>query len=248
MSACKEHRARLGEFLVGALDPRASGEVEKHIEGCGECSAELAELQRLEGVLWSAEPERVVKPGVRRIAVAAAALLAVGIAGVALVTFTGGVLALSPDQRTLFCLGSGVIQRYDLPTHAQLPDYMGPFSIFASDFALLPPFDGSGGAIVGSSSEQHRYDSSGALIQVYDLPNFANWRGISLDPDGTSYWTIGRLFGTSPFEVYRFDIDSGAVVAGPFPTGMPNVVNVRHCFARSAEREMQIKNLALYSV
>jgi len=91
MSACKEHRDRLGEFLVGALDPRASGEVEKHIEGCGECSAELAELQRLEGVLWSAEPERVAKPRVgRRLAAAAAVLLAAGIAAVALVTFTGG--------------------------------------------------------------------------------------------------------------------------------------------------------------
>ena len=89
MSACKEHRERLGEFLVGALDPRASGETERHIEGCGECSAELAELQRLEGVLWSAEPERVVKAGVRRLAVAALALLAAGIAAVALVTFSG---------------------------------------------------------------------------------------------------------------------------------------------------------------
>ena len=91
MSACKENREKLGEFLVGALDPRASDDMERHIERCRECSAELAELQRLEGVLWSAEPDRAARPGVRwRLAAAAAVLIAAGVAGVALVTFTGG--------------------------------------------------------------------------------------------------------------------------------------------------------------
>src|SRR5688572_28029238 len=91
MSACKEHREKLGEFLVGALDPRASDKLERHIEGCRECSAELAELQRLEGVLWSAEPARAARPRRSRpLAAAAAVLIAAGIAGTALVTSTGG--------------------------------------------------------------------------------------------------------------------------------------------------------------
>jgi anti-sigma factor RsiW len=55
---CSVHRERLGEFLVGALDPEASAAVERHLGECRTCGAELAELQRLEGILWSIEPAR----------------------------------------------------------------------------------------------------------------------------------------------------------------------------------------------
>jgi hypothetical protein len=58
MMSCEEVRPKLGEFLVGALEGAASAEVERHLEVCHGCSAELAELQRLEGILWGIEPGR----------------------------------------------------------------------------------------------------------------------------------------------------------------------------------------------
>ncbi|MEA3403277.1 MAG: zf-HC2 domain-containing protein [Armatimonadota bacterium] len=57
---CTEVRARLAEYQLGALDEAESAAVERHLQSCPECRAELEALERLDALL---EPmERVEAP------------------------------------------------------------------------------------------------------------------------------------------------------------------------------------------
>jgi hypothetical protein len=129
------------------------------------------------------------------------------------------LLDLSADQRTMFYTsrsGGGFFQihRYDVQTATDLSDFATLDNTHSiADFKLLPPGDGSGGAIVADSSIIDRVDGQGHVSQTYDLPSEESWFGIALDPDGRSFWAQ-----TTDGVVVRFNIASGAVDRGPLPS------------------------------
>src|SRR5205823_4836950 len=122
-------------------------------------------------------------------------------------------LALATDQCTLFysCEG-GRIQRWDVCARRQLPDFASlPGSGLAFAIRLLPPGDGSGGLLVADNADVKRLDGRGAVVQTYDVAGQPYWFALALDPDGTSFWSGGSNGGS----LYRFDLATGAVLAGP---------------------------------
>jgi len=123
---------------------------------------------------------------------------------------------LSADQRTMFFTsGAGVstrIHRFDVVSGINLPvfaDLGGTNPV--GDLRLLPPGDGSGGLIVGHDADIKRLNGTGAVVRTYDVPGEDGWSGISLDPDGASFWAVA----VDPGNVYRFNLATGAVDRGP---------------------------------
>ena len=104
------------------------------------------------------------------------------------------------------------MHRYDVAAGADLPDFadLGGTERIA-DVKLLPPGDGSGGAIVAQTTTIKRVNGSGDVVASYDRPGADTWFGIALDPDGQSFWAQT----TAPGSVFRFNIASGAVDRGP---------------------------------
>lgn len=121
---------------------------------------------------------------------------------------------LASDQKTMFYTSEGgLVKRYDVSgAGAQLADFT-PVAIGGTNFALrlLPPGDGSGGLLVAHSADIKRLDSTGAVVQTYDVAGENGWFALNLDPNGTSFWAGD--FGTNNF--YRFGIASGLVEVGP---------------------------------
>ena len=131
------------------------------------------------------------------------------------------LIDLASDQKTIFYTSrSGVVaseravHRYDVAAGADLPDFadLGGTQRTA-DLKLLPPGDGSGGLIVAQTTEIKRLNGAGQVVKVYDVPGEDSWFGIALDPDGRSFW--GQT--NDPGNVYRFNIETGAVDRGPLP-------------------------------
>jgi WD40 repeat protein len=79
------------------------------------------------------------------------------------------------------------------------------FSTAGGDFALRILSDGT----VLSADDQavHRYDSSGNIIQTYDITGVDSFFALNLDPDGKSFVTGSFANAT----LYRFDIATGAL-------------------------------------
>jgi hypothetical protein len=50
-------RSQLGAYALGALEPDEAREVEQHLAGCAECSAELAEFEEMKEFLGEVPPE-----------------------------------------------------------------------------------------------------------------------------------------------------------------------------------------------
>lgn len=120
---------------------------------------------------------------------------------------------LAADQQTMFYTSEGnTVKRFDVANNVQLSDFSTtlPGSI-AYALRLLP----GGGMLVADTEVIVRLDSTGSVIQAYDAPGEDTWFALNLDPDGTSFWSGN--FGTSNF--YKFDIQTGALLAGPFNTG-----------------------------
>lgn len=112
---------------------------------------------------------------------------------------------LAADQTTIFyTTESGQVKRYDTITDTQLADFA---SIGGVSFALRLLSDG--GVLVANSSSIKRLDSTGAVIQTYDVAGEDSWFALNLDGDGTSFWSGD--YGTANF--YKFDINTGAVLA-----------------------------------
>jgi hypothetical protein len=132
------------------------------------------------------------------------------------------VVDLSSDQSTLFYTSEGGrIMRFDVSgVGAQLPDFanIGGQSL---SLRLLAPGDGSGGLLVAHNdpdsgdSMVKRLDSTGDVIQVYDVPGEDSWFALNLDPNGSSFWSANFLTSN----IYRFNISTGAVEIGPINTG-----------------------------
>jgi hypothetical protein len=136
-------------------------------------------------------------------------------------TAPAAMLDLSADQRTMFYTdrsgtAAPVIHRFDVQTGTALPDFanLGGTDRIA-DFKLLPPGDGSGGAIVADGATIKRVDGQGRIVKTYDAAGKDNWFGIALDPDGKSFWAQNS---TPDPAVLRFNIRSGVADRGPLPS------------------------------
>lgn len=128
---------------------------------------------------------------------------------------------LTVDQTTLFYTSEGRdVKRFNVATNSQLADFGTlpgtdpPFRAFA--VRLLAPGDGSGGLLVADKVDIKRLDGAGNVMQTYDAPGQDGWFALTLDPDGTSFWSAS--FDTS--EVFKFDIATGNALLH-FNTGTP---------------------------
>ena len=119
---------------------------------------------------------------------------------------------LAVDQKTLFYTSEGSdIRRYDAAAHAQLTPFATGLPHEHYALRLLPPGDGSGGMLVAATDEIQRLNASGAVVQTYDVPGSGLWFALNLDPNGTSFWSADLSTGN----IFRFNINSGAVEVGP---------------------------------
>jgi len=121
-------------------------------------------------------------------------------------------LDLAVDQRTLFYSTTGrTIKKFDVANNVQLkdfavlplPDAQTNSNPLALNLRLLYPGDGSGGLLIANASDIKRLDQFGNVIQIYDISKEDSWLTLSLDPDGTSFWS------SSGTRIYKFDIASG---------------------------------------
>jgi sugar lactone lactonase YvrE len=112
-------------------------------------------------------------------------------------------LDLAADQKTIFYTQEGrQILRYDVSTDTQLSDFAAlPGAGEAFALRLLS----DGGLLVADGDNVKRLDSTGAVVQTYDVAGEDNWFALNLDPDGKSFWSGD--FGTANF--YKFDIATG---------------------------------------
>ncbi len=142
-------------------------------------------------------------------------------AGTPISSFTperpASLIDLSADQRTVFYTDRTpatppVVHRFDVEAGTDLPifaDLGGTARI--ADVRLLPPGDGSGGAIVAQTTTIKRVNGNGDIVATYDRAGEDSWFGLALDPDGRSFWAQTN----APGNVYRFNIATGAVDRGP---------------------------------
>lgn len=114
---------------------------------------------------------------------------------------------LAADQKTLFYTSEDSnVLRYDLSTHTALPIFnVAPLP--RPLFALRVLADG--GVLVAGFAAIYRLNSSGVLVQTYDVPSEDTWFAANLDPDGTTFWS-GNIFTG---KIYRFNLTTGAVVS-----------------------------------
>jgi hypothetical protein len=134
---------------------------------------------------------------------------------------SASLIDLASDQRTLFYTTQGstgntatrAVHRFDVVANTNLPDLVD-LGTPLGDLKLLPPGDGSGGLIVSQDDTIKRLNAAGQVIRTYDAPGQDSWYGIALDPDGRSFWAQNA----TPGNVFRFNIESGAIDRGPLPT------------------------------
>jgi cysteine-rich repeat protein len=131
---------------------------------------------------------------------------------------------LATDQCTLFYTSQGrLVKRFDVCTNTQLTDFATlPDDGIAYALRLLPPGDGTGGLVVADYYNIKRLNGTGNVVQTYDADGENTWFSLNLDPDGTSFWSGGAI--TRNF--YRFEIDSGNILGGPFSSGGPYLLGI----------------------
>jgi DNA-binding beta-propeller fold protein YncE len=117
-----------------------------------------------------------------------------------------GWIDLAADQRTIFYTSEGrLVKRFDVLLNTQLADFTTlPGEGTAFDLRLLP----DGGLLVVDTVNIKRLNSSGVVVQTYDVPGEDEFLPMDLDPDQITFWSGGRSSG----EIYRFNIATGALV------------------------------------
>jgi len=129
-------------------------------------------------------------------------------------------LTLTSDQTILYYTSEGRhVKRFNVATNTQLPDFAdlgGPLDEQHVAYAvrLLAPGDGSGGVLVADTLNIKRVDGAGNVVQTYDAAGEDSWFALTLDPDGTSFWSANFETGN----VFKFDIASGNILV-QFNTG-----------------------------
>lgn len=129
---------------------------------------------------------------------------------------------LASDQCTFYYTSEGTdIMRYNKCTNTQLPNFnQVPFSgLGAFQLKILA----NGDVLVADSSDVLLLDSSGNVIQDYSCSSLPGCQGllfaVSVDPDGTSFWTGDAQSG----DVWHIDMATGDVL-GSFSTGSPGLL------------------------
>lgn len=123
---------------------------------------------------------------------------------------------LSSDQYTAYYASEGsTIRRYDLLNNQQGFDYSN-YGDSQRAIKLLPPTNGSAGAIVAMGGAITRLDSAGGFVRNYDVTGEDDWHTLALAPSGTSFWAGGFSSGN----LYRFNLATGSIEVGPI--AMPN--------------------------
>ena len=121
------------------------------------------------------------------------------------------VIALSADQCTLFYTSEGVrVKRFNVCTNTQLAD----FTVLPSQPAYFVALRANGELLAADSTLVARVNAAGSTVQVYDSAGEDSWFALSLDPNGSSFWAGDFITG----DIYRFNIATGAIEVGPFPT------------------------------
>jgi outer membrane protein assembly factor BamB len=130
---------------------------------------------------------------------------------------------LGLDGCTMFYTSYGPsVKRYDVCSDTQMADFnAAPLpGGMTQDLRALP----DGGVLVSSGQVIARLNSSGVLVQTYEVPGEgALWAGVELVGDGT-FW-VGNYYTSN---VYKFDLATGARLA-TFNSGTPanSVVAIR---------------------
>ena len=121
---------------------------------------------------------------------------------------------LDEDQCTMYYTSEGQdVLAYDVCTDTQLSNFVTGVLNGGAAYALRQLPDG--GFLVADTQNIKRLDAAGNVIQTYDVSGVTNWFALNLDPDGTSFWS--GSFTTNDF--YRFDVATGALLAGPIASG-----------------------------
>jgi len=119
-------------------------------------------------------------------------------------------ILLGPDQCTMYYTSEGAnVKRFNVCTNSQMPDFNNTAlpdpTGGAQQFALLP----DGGLLVANFSVIARLDSFGNLVRTFDATGDTHcWLGMSLDPDGTSFWASSWCSSLAT----RFDMATGNVM------------------------------------
>ncbi len=142
--------------------------------------------------------------------------------GILLATFSPPVeirgtdwVDLGPDQCTLYYTSESVdILSFNVCTNTPGPNFnVAPLPKPAYAHRLRH----NGEMLVADTSAVIRLSASGAQIQTYTLPVTSLLFALSLDPDGTSFWTADLVTG----QVFRVDIASGTLIT-TFPANASN--------------------------
>ena len=134
-------------------------------------------------------------------------------------------LDLSADGSTVFYTSRGVkIFRFNFTT-GQLPPFVDftNNTKFKGTFYALRVLPGGGVLVASGAAGVLKFDSSGNQVTAFSvkLPNKADVRTLTLDPNGTSFW-VGDSSGR---QAYRFNIQNGGnaeatinpnIATGPF--------------------------------
>lgn len=111
---------------------------------------------------------------------------------------------LAADQHTLHYTSEGSsVKQFDVGSNSQLPDFASGLPAPCYAHRILA----DGGEIVACASEVVRLDSSGNIAQTYPVDPNHNLFALSIDPDGTSFWTAD--FNG---DVWHVDIATGDVI------------------------------------
>jgi hypothetical protein len=119
-------------------------------------------------------------------------------------------IELGDDACTLYYTSEDTsVRRYDVCTRTALPNLTD--ALEAPCFSLRRRANGE--VLVACMIAAYRIAAGGAILATYPRANLgetnaAGLFALTLDPDGTSFWTAGFASGN----VYRVAIDSGAVL------------------------------------
>ena len=135
-------------------------------------------------------------------------------------TFGVFSMDLAPDQCTLFYAAARQrIKNYDICRSSGLSDFVdiGP-GISVRMIRVLT----DGTVLAAASNGIIRFSRSGEVIKIYGEHAGIPWVSLSVLADGTSFWAGGAL-DAGGSQITKFDLTSGAVLAGPVPTPVPSV-------------------------
>ncbi len=107
---------------------------------------------------------------------------------------------LAADQCTMFYTDEGpIIRRFNVCTNTPLADFV---NVPGGQFFALRILPGGDVLVASRSAGVRRFNSSGTAIDSYTAAGETFFFALTLDPDGTHFWTGGIGTGI----IYKFDL------------------------------------------